>query len=565
MRFWQDAHGVFMVLSSKLAKRVKTSAFFCRKTGWCYNESMIRVHQIKTSSRQREDIRAALLQKLNMPEADLIDFHLYRRSVDARGHHVTFSWTVDAKVHHEKKYLKHKDVVKKPNERFDFVPKGDIPLTNRPVVVGFGPAGMFAALVLSQQGYRPVVIERGSSIKKRQADVNRFWKEGVLDPESNVQFGEGGAGAFSDGKLTSRTKDPLLRKVLEELVHYGADPDILIDAYPHIGSDALAGIIERMRDDMIKMGATFLFDTKVEDVVTEEGALCALVANEKTIDCQACVLAIGHSAMDTVHALYEKGLRLENKPFPIGVRIEHTQAFINEAMLGDFKDDPRLVPARYTLTEMTSNHKGVYTFCMCPGGYVIPSAAQPGQLVVNGMSYADRAGTNANSALLIQCDASDYGTNLFDGERFVEALERKAYAMTENYKAPVQLASDYLRGQTSDHLEGVEPSYALGYSFVDLNTLFPPQLNASLHEALEAFERKVPGFVSSGAVLSAIESRSNPTVRLVRDKETRMSSLSGVYPCGEGSGYAGGIVTSAIDGIKSAQALMDRFAKCEVK
>lgn len=510
-----------------------------------------------------EEIRSSLLKKLKMPKEDLIDLHIYRKSVDARGHHVSFSFVVDAKVHHEKKYLKDKDVIRKPNEHYHFVPKGEIVLQDRPVVVGFGPAGMFAALVLSQQGYRPLVVERGSTLKKRQQDVDRFWKEGMLDPDDNVQFGEGGAGAFSDGKLTSRTKDPLLRKVLEELVHYGADPNILIDAYPHIGSDAFVAIIENMREDMKKMGATFLFDTQLKEMIVENDHLQALELNEEKVNCQACVLAIGHSAMDTVHMLFEKGMKLEAKPFPIGVRIEHTQDFINEAMLKDFKEDPRLIPARYTLTALTSNGKGVYTFCMCPGGYVIPSAAQPGQLVVNGMSYADRAGVNANSALLVQCNAGDYGSGLFDGERFVADLEKKAYEMTHDYKVPVQLAKDYLANKVSDHLEGVVPTYSLGYEFHDLNTLFPKQINDSLHEALIEFEKKVPGFVSSGAVLSAVESRSNPTVRMSRDKESRMSNVIGLYPCGEGSGYAGGIVTSAIDGIKSAQALMDRFRKNE--
>lgn len=521
---------------------------------------MIRVHQVKTNSDQREKIEESLLKKLKMPKSDLLDFVVYKRSVDARGHQVHFSYTIDAKVHHEKKYLRHKDVVKKPNEAYRFEPKGEKELKDRPVVVGFGPAGMFAALVLSQAGYRPIVLERGAEIEERQKDVDLFWKEAKLNPESNVQFGEGGAGAFSDGKLTSRTKDSLLRKVLEELVHFGADPDILVDAYPHVGTDVFAKIIANMREAMKAMGAEFYFHTRLEDIVVDQGKLIELLCSNRNFACNACILAIGHSAMDTIHALYERGLYLENKPFPIGVRIEHTQAFINEAMLKDYKEDPRLIPARYTLTTMTSNRKGVYTFCMCPGGYVIPSSAQEGQLVINGMSYASRAGENANSALLVQVGESDYGTELFAGEKYIEDLEKKAYRMTTNYKAPVQLAKDYLAKKVSTHLEGVEPTYALGYEFVDLNTLFSEEVNRSLHEALLDFERKVPGFVHSGAILSAVESRSNPSIRLVRDKESRMANIEGIYPCGEGSGYAGGIVTSAIDGIKSAQALMNTYA-----
>lgn len=522
---------------------------------------MIRVHQVICDADDRSKIREQLLKKLKMPSADLIDFHIHRRSVDARKHEVRFSFTIDAKVHHEKKYLKQKDVIKKPDEKDHFVPKGEHPLNSRHVVVGFGPAGMFAALALCQHGYRPIIIERGASIRQRQKDVDAFWKGGPLDPESNVQFGEGGAGAFSDGKLTCRSKDPLLRKVLEELVQYGADPDILVDAYPHIGTDAFVEIIENMRQAMIEMGATFYFHAKLDDMIVHEDRLKALIVNGEEVACQACILAIGHSASDTIHALYERGLHLENKPFPIGVRIEHTQEFINQAMLGDFKDDPRLIPARYTLTTMTSNKKGVYTFCMCPGGYVIPSEAQEGQLVINGMSYASRSGENANSALLVQINEDDYGTELFAGEKYIEGLEKKAYRMTSDYKAPVQLAKDYLQGKVSQELEGVKPTYSLGYEFVDLNTLFSKAVNQSLHEALLDFEKKVPGFVTSGAILSAIESRSNPSLRLVRAKENRMSSIYGLYPCGEGSGYAGGIVSSAIDGIKSAYALMDHFGK----
>ena len=396
---------------------------------------MIRLFQVKCA--HENEIEAQILKKLRIRKEDLLQWHLHRKSVDARHQKVLFSYVVDCKVKNEKRFLKLKDVTLTPDETYHPVSSGSNPLNGRPVVVGFGPAGMFSALILAQYGYKPIVLERGSKVDIRKQKVDAFWKEGILDEECNVQFGEGGAGAFSDGKLTTRSKDSFCRKVLEELVAFGAKEDILIDQHPHIGTDAFLSIIRNCRKEIEKLGGTFYFDTKLEDIQVENNQLQAIYFNKKWMPCNALILACGHSASDTIQMLYTHGLHIENKPFAIGVRIEHKQEYINQAMLHEYSQDSRLIPARYQLTYTASNKKGVYTFCMCPGGYVIASSCQKEQLVVNGMSYASRNGENANSALLVQINESDYGKERFAGLKYQEELEKKAYRMGKDYKACV--------------------------------------------------------------------------------------------------------------------------------
>ncbi|MGN1277069.1 MAG: NAD(P)/FAD-dependent oxidoreductase [Floccifex sp.] len=519
---------------------------------------MIRVFQVKCSEDDSNEIKKQLLKKLNISQKDLFSWCIHRKSVDARKQKVLFSYVIDCEIRNEKKVLKNKDIQIKPDETYHGPQKGIHPLKNRPVVVGFGPAGMFASLILAQEGYCPIVIERGSEIHTRINKVNQFWKTGQLDEECNVQYGEGGAGTFSDGKLTTRSKDSRARKVLEELHRFGAKDDILIDAHPHIGTDAFVDIIVNIRNEIIRLGGSFYFDSKLEDIEVEKNQLKAIQVNKKWIPCQAMILSTGHSASDTIYMLHRNGIQMENKPYAIGVRIEHTQEYINQAMLKEYAKDLRLIPARYQLTYTASNQKGVYTFCMCPGGYVIPCSCQKEQLVINGMSYASRDGVNANSALLVQVNESDYGTSIFAGLRYQEQLEKKAYQMANSYKTLVQLASDYLNNQESNHLEQVQPTYELGYVFANLNELFSEPVNLALHEALQAYEQKVPGFVSSGAILSAVESRSSASVRILRDASLQ-ANVKGIYPCGEGSGYAGGIMTSAIDGIKCAESIVSYY------
>lgn len=525
---------------------------------------MIRIFQVKCE--KDGDIEKSILNKLHMKKEDLLSWTIHRKSVDARKQKVFLSYVIDAKVRHEKKYLKHFDVQPKPDERYLFTPKGDHALKNPPVVVGFGPAGMFAALLLAQYGYKPVVIDRGSSIDQRSKDVSLFWKEGILNPESNVQFGQGGAGAFSDGKLTTRSKDPLARKVLEELVKAGAKKDILIDQHPHIGTDAFVDILKNIEKEIIALGGKIYWNTCLLDVVIENDQLKkALCSNNLELDCQALILACGHSAEDTIRKLYERGMHMESKPFAVGVRIEHLQSFIDQAMLGEFAKDPDLTPARYQLTAKAKNGKGVYSFCMCPGGYVIAASSSPKQLVVNGMSYADRGGENANSALLVQVSQEDYGQGVFAGFDYQKDLEEKAYTLGQNYKAPVQLAKDYLENKPSKKIGKVIPTYKPGVTLTNLNEVFSDSVNEALKDALVQFEKKVPGFVSEDAIMSAVESRSSSAVKMERDKGTGMSNIHGIYPSGEGSGYAGGIMTSAIDGIKSAQKLMDYYTCKEIQ
>lgn len=525
---------------------------------------MIRVHQVKCDSDDRNVIESHLLRKLNMKPEDLLSWEIHRKSVDARHQKVLFSYVLDCKVRREKQYLKHKDVMKRPDERYKFVESGNMPLPNRPVVVGFGPAGMFAALLLAQSGYCPIVFERGSQVEIRKEKVEGFWAGKELDEECNVQFGEGGAGAFSDGKLTTRSKDSRARKVLEDLVSFGAKDEILIDAHPHIGTDAFLKIIKACRKEIERLGGTFYFDTQVTDIQVKENKLVGISSTKGDFPCQALIFACGHSASDTILSFYKKGVQLENKPFAVGVRIEHTQEYINEAMLKEASQDPRLTPARYQLTHMTSNKKGVYTFCMCPGGYVVSSSSKKGQLVINGMSYAARDGINANSALLVQVNESDYGDDLFAGLEYQENLEKRAYEMSGSYRPCTQLAKDYLAGKVSTSFEEVQPSCVMGSTFVDLNQLFSPAINQSLHEALLAYEEKVPGFVERGAILSAVESRSSSSLKVFRD-DSLQSNISGLFPCGEGSGYAGGIMTSAIDGLRCAESLISIFDKTTIK
>lgn len=519
---------------------------------------MIRVFQIKCAN--ENEIEAHLRKKLNIKKEDLLSWSIHKKSVDARHQKVLFSYTLDCVVKNEKKYLKHKDVQITPDETYHFVESGSQELYTRPVVVGFGPAGMFAALVLAQAGLEPIVIERGSQVQTRKLKVDTFWNEGKLDTECNVQFGEGGAGAFSDGKLTTRSKDSRARKVLEELVRFGAKSDILIDAHPHIGTDAFLKIIENLRKEILRLGGTFYFDTCLKDIEVMDSKIHKILINDTWIDCEQMIVSIGHSASDTIAMLHSRNVEMVNKPFAVGVRIEHTQEYINKAMLKEYAHDERLIPARYKLTYMASNHKGVYTFCMCPGGYVIPSSSSEKQLVINGMSYASRDGENANSALLVQVNESDYGTELFSGLNYQKELEEKAYSMAGAYKVCLQLAKDYLENKKSTHLEKVKSTYALGYEFVDLNELFSKEVNLALHEALESFEKKVPGFVREGALLSAVESRSSSSIRMIRDDNFE-SNISGIYPCGEGAGYAGGIMTSAIDGIRCAERIISKVKK----
>lgn len=523
---------------------------------------MLRV-EIHTSLRHPADPIEHAIQHYHIERNDIQSASIWRRSLDARPHHeACYVDLIDFEVDHEEQYLK-KIKGARHTEKFIYhLPQnGSMPLANRPVVIGFGPAGMAAALALAVRGYRPIVLERGSRIDKRQKDVQAYWNGGRLNPESNVQYGEGGAGAFSDGKLTTRVKDPRVHLILEELIKAGADPSIAWTNHPHIGTDALVTIDEAIRHRIEELGGEVRFDTALKDVKTHQGKLKAIVTDKgEELPCDVLVLAIGHSARDTMHMLAEKeDLVLQPKNFAVGVRVEHLQSFINARQYRTIPDDIVMPAAEYHLSHTSSLHKGVYSFCMCPGGYVVDGASVPDTVVTNGMSYAARDGRQANSAIVVQVDSSDFGDGLFDGMHFQENLEARAFVLGQG-RAPAQCIEDYCHHARTSSFSAITPTFPRGTSPADLHELFTPAINRSLEEFFAYMEQIWPGFTKDGATMTGVETRTSSPIRIVRDFKTLESSLQGLWPAGEGAGFAGGIVSSAIDGLKCAEQIIARFA-----
>ena len=529
---------------------------------------MIRISQIKILIDEPiEKVKELALKAVGLKEEDLLDFRIYKQSIDARRRgKLEFVYTVDISVADETIILSRHlpNVAPTPQIQYVMPSEGTEPMKHRPVVVGFGPAGMFAALLLAQKGYRPLVLERGGAVDDRVKSIEAFWSEGKLDPNSNVQFGEGGAGTFSDGKLTTRVKDLRGRKVLEELVAAGAPEDILYMAHPHVGTDLLRDIVKNMRQEIISLGGEVRFNCQVQDFLIEGGKLVGIRTKEGTIETNHAILAIGHSARDTFFKLYDRGLAMTAKPFAVGVRIEHPQYIINEAQFKEFAGHPKLGAAEYRLTYKASNGRGVYTFCMCPGGLVVPSSSEKGRLVTNGMSEHARGEDNANSGLLVTVGPDDFGSeHPLAGVEFQRRLEEKAFGMGgSNYTAPAQLVGDFLKGHGSKRIGTVKPSYAIGVKMTNLHRLFEPEITDAMKEGLRAFERKLKGFAMDDAIMTGVESRSSSPVRIERGSDTFQSpSAVGLYPSGEGAGFAGGIVSAGIDGLKCAQAIIENFAK----
>ena len=484
---------------------------------------------------------------------------IVRRSIDARKKpDVKVMYTIDVAVDgNENKILKQSGCKRAAIAPVSYykVPKCKKVSDKRPVVVGFGPAGMFAALILAMAGQNPIVLERGEDAQSRHEKVEKFWATGELDEKTNVQFGEGGAGTFSDGKLTTGVNNPRIGWILEKFVEFGAAEDILFDAKPHVGTDVLLHVVQNLRNKVIELGGEVRFNTRVTDLCIENGAVTGVVTDGgNVIESDHVILAIGHSARDTFSMLHGHGVIMERKPFAMGVRIEHKQSQINISQYGC--DNPVLPPADYKLVQHLDDGT-VYTFCMCPGGYVVAAASEEGGVVTNGMSYADRAGENANAALLVTIHPDDIPyEGVLGGVRWQREIEQAAYNLTGSYRAPAQKVGDFLTGRASNAPGKVEPTYRPGVHWCDLHTVLPEKITRSLQEALPKLDGNLKGFASDDAVLTAPETRSSSPVRIVRGENKQSAALAGLYPCGEGAGYAGGIMSAAIDGIMTAETIL---------
>ena len=520
---------------------------------------MIRISQIALPpehSVHQLSFEAAKLLKI--PNSKVRKISIVRRSVDARKKpEVKITYTVDVAVEgNEQKILRQSGCKRASLAKPQFYkPVKGVISRERPVVVGFGPAGMFAALVLAIAGLRPIVIERGADAQTRHEKVQRFFETGQLDTGCNVQFGEGGAGTFSDGKLNTGVNNIRIGWVLEQLVKAGAGEEILFDAKPHVGTDVLLTVVQNIRKRIIELGGEVRFNTQLVGLVEEKGEVRGILTqNGEEIPCKHLVLAIGHSARDTFQMLCDRGLPMEQKPFAMGVRIEHKQTVVDEAQYG--RPDPVLPPADYKLV-CHLEEDTVYTFCMCPGGFVVAAASEEGRVVTNGMSYADRAGENANAALLVTVNPKDLpGEGPLAGMHWQRQIEEAAYRVGGDYRAPAQRVGDFLAGRPSEGPGEVMPTYRPGVVWCDLHGVLPEKITKALKEALPKLEGNLKGFAGNDAVLTAPETRSSSPVRILRD-ESRQSKLRGLYPTGEGAGYAGGIMSAAIDGILTAEAIIN--------
>ncbi|HWP51810.1 MAG TPA: hypothetical protein VN626_08955 [Clostridia bacterium] len=530
---------------------------------------LLQLSQVNTSVAQGiSEAPSVAIAQLRIKASQVISAKVVRTSVDARRGRrlpVHFVNTVALEVADALGEQLLRDNIKdlsllKPPEPI-VVKTGETPLSHRPVIVGFGPAGMFAALLLAQNGYRPIVLERGATMEDRVAAVERFWQTGVLDTQTNVQFGEGGAGTFSDGKLTTRINDSLCGHVLTELVRHGAPQDILIKAKPHVGTDHLRGVVKSIRNEVESLGGEVHFLSRVEDFQVRNDAICGVAYNGGALATDAVITAVGHSARDTFFALANCGAMLAPKAFSVGVRIEHLQKDIDQSIYGDLAGHPNLPAGEYQLSHR-EGQRAAYTFCMCPGGIVVAASSGEGQTVTNGMSYRARDLKNANSALVVSVDTADFGSGWQDAIAFQERLEHAAFdAAGRNYKAPCMRVADFLKKPLPIGAAQAEPSYSIGVKETDITAMMPPQITAFMRRSLPILGQKLSEFDAPGALLTGVETRTSSPVRMMRKEDCVSENIDGLYPCGEGAGYAGGIMSAAVDGLRCALALMNRYTR----
>ena len=526
---------------------------------------MIRVRQIKIDAVKNDmnELLEKLSKKLRINKNDIINYKISKKSLDARFKpQLYFIYEIDVEIKNEDKILKkinNNDIFKTPKEEYEFNENGKIILNKRPIVVGTGPAGLFCSYMLAYFGYNPIIIERGKRVEERVKDIESFWENNELNEESNVLFGEGGAGTFSDGKLNTMVKDKkfMQKKIFEIFIENGAPEEIMYDYKPHIGTDILRNVVKNMRNKIIDMGGEFRFETKLTNIKYDDGKLKSIeLNNEEIIDTDVLILAIGHSARDTFKMLYENKLNMESKPFAVGIRIQHKQKDINKAQLGT--EDVKTIGAmNYKLTYKSKNGRGVYSFCMCPGGYVVNSSSEKGYICINGMSNYKRESDNANSAIIVTINKNDFGNNPLDGIKYQRELEKRTYDVGKGL-IPTQKYIDYKNNVKSINFGNIKPIFKGNYTLTNINEIFPEYINESLKEAIEYFSNKIDGYNNDDVLISAVESRTSSPVKIIRD-ENLESNIKGIYPCGEGAGYAGGITSAAMDGMKVFESIASKY------
>lgn len=533
----------------------------------------VRISELRLPIDHNEaELTAAIVDRLKLDATQPLVYNLYKRSYDARGKstQILLSYTIDVQVQNVEHVLKQfendQNIKASPDTSYHFVGKINALASSqkRPVVVGFGPCGIFVALILAQMGLKPIVLERGQAVRQRTQDTWGLWRKNILNPESNVQFGEGGAGTFSDGKLYSQIKDPKFygRKVLNEFVKAGAPEEILYVSKPHIGTFRLVSMVEKMRAEMIALGAEIRFGARMSDVLIENGQVQGVqLADGEIIESNHVVIALGHSARDTFEMLHKRRVFMEPKPFSVGFRIEHPQSLIDKARFGKYAGHPILGAADYKLVHHASNGRAVYSFCMCPGGTVVAATSEPNRVVTNGMSQYSRNERNANSGIVVSINPSDYPETApsdiaLAGIEFQRVWESQAFELGgRDYSAPAQLVGDFVQGRASTEFGTVQPSYKPGVKLGSLDSSLPDYVITAIREALPEFDRQIKGYYMHDAVLTGVETRTSSPLRITRGDDMQSLNVKGLFPAGEGAGYAGGILSAGVDGIKVAEAV----------